>query len=78
MSESQRQAYERAADLEGVSVSALVTGAADEKAEELLRLHSSMTVPSDVFDRLLAALDEPATIAPALKRALRKPLFENR
>lgn len=78
VSDRQRRAYERAAQLEGVSVSALVTSAADTKADDILRSHSSMTVPSDVFDQLLAALDEPAPIAPSLEKALRHPRFENR
>ena len=78
VSERQRRNYERAAELEGVSVSALVTSAADARAEEVLHTHSSMTVPSDVFDQLLAALDQPNPLAPSLEKALRDPRFENR
>jgi uncharacterized protein (DUF1778 family) len=37
-----------------------------------------MTVPADVFDQLLAALDQPAPLAPALEKALRRPRFQNR
>lgn len=78
VSDRQRTVYERAAALEGMSVSALVTSAADDRAEELLHAHASMTVPSDVFDQLLSALDEPAPLAPALEKALIEPRFQNR
>lgn len=77
VSDRQRRTYERAAALAGVSVSALMTAAADDRAEEILHTHSSMAVPGDVFDELLAALDRPAELAPALERALAKPRFEN-
>ena len=78
VSDRQRSVYERAAELEGISVSALVTLAADARADELLHAHASMTVPTDVFDDLLAALDQPAVISPALKKALIEPRFANR
>ena len=78
VSERQRRTYERAASVEGVSVSALITSAADARADEVLRSHASMTVPSEVFDDLLRALDEPTPLAPPLQKALRKPHFENR
>jgi uncharacterized protein (DUF1778 family) len=78
VSDRQRTVYERAAALEGISVSALVTSAADARASELLHAHASMTVPADVFDHLLAALDQPAALAPPLEKALIDPRFENR
>jgi len=78
ISEAQRSAYERAAALQGVSVSALVTGAADARAEELLRAHSSQVLPGDVFDALLERLDDPAPLAPSLEAAFRAPRYENR
>ena len=78
VSDRQRTVYERAADLEGISVSALVTSAADARADAVLHQHASMTVPADVFDDLLAALDRPAVLAPALEKALVEPRFENR
>lgn len=78
VSDRQRSVYERAAALEGVSVSALVTAAADAMADELLHAHASMTVPADVFDDLLAALDAPVGLAPSLEKALVEPRFENR
>lgn len=78
VSDRQRTVYERAAALAGISVSALVTSAADAHADELLHAHASMTVPADVFDDLLAALDQPAALTPALEKALLEPRFENR
>jgi len=78
VSERQRKLYERAAELQGVSVSALVTSAADIRANELLHAHASMTVSADVFDDLLAALDRPAALRPALEKALAEPRFQNR
>ncbi len=78
VSDRQRSIYERAADLEGISVSALVTSAADARSDELQHTHASMSVPADVFDDLLAALDRPTVLAPALENALIEPRFENR
>jgi len=78
VSPTQRNAYERAAALEGVSVSELLTGAADEKAERVLLAHSTMTVASETFDRLLAALDQPAALASSLEKAFVEPRFVNR
>lgn len=77
VTDRQRRVYERAAALEGVSVSALVTSATDARADELLHAHASMMVPADVFDDLLAALDRPAALTPALEKALIEPRFEN-
>lgn len=71
VSEEQRTLFERAAELEGVPISTLVLGSAEEHAHEVLRTHSSMAVPADVFDALLRALDEPVRdLAPALDKAL--------
>jgi uncharacterized protein (DUF1778 family) len=78
VSDRQRTVYERAAALEGISVSALVTAAADARADEVLRAHASMTVPTEVFDGLLAALDRPASLVPPLEKALDEPRYQNR
>src|SRR5262245_10609254 len=68
VSDRQRTVYERAAALEGISVSALVTSAADARADEVLHAHVSMTVAAHVFDNLLAALDRPTALAPPLEK----------
>ena len=78
VSDRQRTVYERAAALEGVSVSALVTSAADARSVDILHAHTSKTLPADVFDDLLAALDQPAPLVPALEKALVEPRFGNR
>lgn len=78
VTDRQRAVYERAASVEGVSVSALVTSAADARADAVLHAHASMAVPADVFDDLLAALDRSAPLAPPLEKALLDPRFENR
>lgn len=66
----QRSQHERAAEMEGVPLKSLVLGAADAHARHVLREHASLGVPSDVFDELLASLDEPTRVlAPSLKNA---------
>ncbi len=79
VSERQRAAYERAAALEGESMASLVLSAADARAEAVLRAHATTVVSADVFDALLARLDEPsAPLAPSLEKALASPTFVNR
>ena len=78
VSDRQRTAYERAAAVEGLTVTALVTSAADARAEEILRAHATLALPSAVFDELLTALDRPPALAAPLKKALTKPRFDNR
>jgi uncharacterized protein (DUF1778 family) len=77
ISERQRAAYERAAALEETTVTAFVTGAADHRAEQVLLAHSSMQVGSDVFDALLAVLDEPAKQLPWMEKVLADRRFTN-
>jgi uncharacterized protein (DUF1778 family) len=50
-----------------------VTDTADDSTE-----CRAMTVPAEVFDELLAALDQPAELTPALENALIESRFENR
>lgn len=58
-----------AAGLRGASVSAFIVEAAAEKAERVLLEQREMVVPAVFFDRLLAALDEPAASVAALEKA---------
>jgi uncharacterized protein (DUF1778 family) len=52
---------EQAAELAHVPVSDFVRGAAEERADQVLREHESYTrVPATFFEELLAALDAPA------------------
>ena len=51
---------ERAAKLSGEPVTAFARGAAEERAERVLREHDATTVvPAGFFDDLIAALDAP-------------------
>lgn len=61
---------ERAAQLSGEPVTAFARGAAEERAERVLREHDATTVvPAGFFDDLIAALDAPAQSNPALVAA---------
>ena len=53
------------------SLTDFVIAAAEERADEVLATHT--LVPADYFDRLLAALDEPAEPNEALRKAARRP-----
>jgi uncharacterized protein (DUF1778 family) len=61
-----------AASLERCSVSSFVVDAADERARRIIRDQQMTVVPSEYFDRLLAALDAPSepnwVLANAAKR----------
>jgi len=63
-----RARIDRAAALEGQSVSAFMVTAAAEKADEVLAARTSTAIPADYFDRLLGAIDQ-ADHAPRLARA---------
>lgn len=71
VSPEQRAQLEWAARLSGTSVSAFVVDAAVERAEELLSVQMSTSLPADYFDRLIDTLDR-ADNAPALARAARR------
>jgi len=58
-----------ASDLTHQSVSGFMVAAAVEKAEFVIAEHTYTTVPSDYFDRLLAALDAPVEPMPVVSRA---------
>jgi uncharacterized protein (DUF1778 family) len=77
VTERQRTAYERAAALEDTTVTAFVTGAADARAEQVLVAHSSMQLPGDVFDGLLAMLDQPGDRLPWMEKVLADRRFTN-
>jgi uncharacterized protein (DUF1778 family) len=64
---------ERAAALVRTPVSDFVRSAAEERAERVMAEHDAQTaVPAEFFDDLLAAFDQPARPAPALRRAARR------
>lgn len=49
-----------AARLARTSMSSFVVDAATEEAERVIAQHSETVVPSDFFDALLSALDDPS------------------
>ncbi|MHB1854313.1 MAG: type II toxin-antitoxin system TacA family antitoxin [Acidimicrobiales bacterium] len=78
VTERQRVAYERAAGLEGTTLTGFVTAAADQRAEAVLAAHSSLRVTSEVFDGLLAMLDAPGERLAWMEKVLSSPRFQNR
>lgn len=77
VSERQRAAYERAAALAGTTVSAFVTGAADERADQVLADASVTRVSAESFDALLALLDPPAERLAWMEKVLADPRYTN-
>jgi uncharacterized protein (DUF1778 family) len=65
-----------ASALQGTTVSAFVVDAAYERAEQVIDDHRSTLVPSDYFDRLLAALDEAPHVIPELAAASRRNVVQ--
>lgn len=55
-----------AAELQRQSVSAFVLGAAAARADEVITASAATVVPSDFFDEMWEALDEPARPNPPL------------
>lgn len=62
-----------AAELSRQSLSAFVLDAAAARAEEVIAAASATVVPSEFFDSLWEALDEPPRPNPALRRRAKKP-----
>ena len=64
------------------STSAFMVRAAADRAERVIAEHQFTEVDDDYFDRLLAALDEPARsltpLADAARRVAEQPAFERR
>ena len=65
-----RARIDKAAALEGQSVSAFMVTAAAEKADQVIAARTTSVVPTDYFDHLLAAIDR-ADRAPRLARAVK-------
>lgn len=66
-----RRRIDRAAALQGSSLSAFIVSAAVERADEVIAAHDTTTVPGEYFDRLLAAIDKPGP-APRLRAAAKR------
>lgn len=67
----ERKRIDRAAALEGQSVSSFMVAAATEKAEQVITARTTTFVPSEYFDRLVSAIDH-ADRAPSLARAAKR------
>ncbi len=63
-----RARIEKAAALEGQSISAFMVKAAAERADQVITARTTTVVPADYFDRMVAAIDR-ADRAPRLARA---------
>ena len=62
-----------AARVEQLTVSEFVLRPAIERADAVLAQPQTITVPSDQFDAMLAALDEPVTAIDALTSLAARP-----
>lgn len=69
----QKELIERAAAVEGRSLSDFTTAALTERATEVLRRERELQVQADAFDRFTALLDEPAQTVQGLADLLRRP-----
>ncbi len=78
LSPDQRRRIEQAAEFAGESMSSFIVSAAVERADELITAHTATVVPSDYFDQLLAALDEPAEPSPRLTAAAKRARSQRR
>jgi uncharacterized protein (DUF1778 family) len=65
-----RARIDKAAALEGQSVSTFIVTAAAEKADQVIAARTTTLVPAAYFDRLVAAIDR-ADRAPRLARAVK-------
>jgi len=68
----QEDQIRRAAGLVNQSISAFVVTSAVERADEVMAKWSTTTVPTEFFDQLMAALDEPAPANEALRKVARQ------
>lgn len=66
-----RARIDKAAALEGQTVSAFMVRAAAERAEQVIAARTTTVLPAEYFDRLLAAIDA-ADRAPRLARAAKR------
>lgn len=67
-----KERIEYAAQLVRVPVGDFVRTAAEDRADEVIRVQAATVMPSDFFDALLTALDEPPRPNAALARGARR------
>ncbi|WP_243064973.1 DUF1778 domain-containing protein [Humibacter sp. RRB41] len=68
----QKQVIERAAALQGRSVTDFISALVTEEAEEVVQSTRVKTLSAEAFDDFLRALDEPPRVIPELKRLFQK------
>jgi len=59
LSPRQRERIHQAAAFEGRSLSSFIVAAAEEKADLVIAARTTTVVPSEYFDRVLSAIDDP-------------------
>jgi uncharacterized protein (DUF1778 family) len=75
LSPDQRERIDKAAAFEGQSLSSFIVAAAQEKADQVIAARTTTVLPSEYFDRLLSAIDDPdpaAQLESAAKLARRR------
>ena len=72
-----RARIDKAASLEGQSVSAFMVSAAAEKAAQVIASRTTTVVPAEYFDRLVAAIDR-ADRSPRLARVAKRAREDRR
>lgn len=68
----QERVLRAAADLTGETLTGFVLAAATERAQEVIERAERIEVSAGVFERFVAALDEPAEEMPTLRRYARR------
>lgn len=68
----QKTVIERAAALEGRTVSEFVLSTAVERAEEVIERQRVLRLSDEAFDDFMRVLDEPPQVIPELDRLLRR------
>ena len=74
----QKTIIERAAALEGRTVSEFVLSSAVERAEEVIERQRILRLSDEAFDDFMRTLDEPPPVIPELDRLLRRaPVWDD-
>ena len=69
---ARKQKIEKAASLENKSVKSFILDLVQPYANEVIQQHSNMTLPNDLFDEMIQALDNPRKPAARMVQAGRR------
>lgn len=69
---TRKQNIEKAASLENKSVKSFILDLVQPYANEVIQQHSNMTLPNDLFDEMIQALDNPRKPAARMVQAGRR------